>query len=179
MPMDFMFTTVNRLSPEEFRKQIAGVNAAGWPVYVLSNHDIVRSYVRYGDGVHNDQIAKLMAALHLTLRGTPIMYYGEEIGMTNNDPERQEDVKDPIGKRGWPTEKGRDGERTPMQWSDRKNAGFSTTNPWLSVPPTYKSHNVASELKDRNSIFSFYKRLLALMAASKLSALIWLRWVSW
>ena len=85
-------------------------------VYVLSNHDIVASYDRYGDGKHNDEIAKLMAGLYLTLRGTPIMYYGEEIGMKNNDPKRKEDVKDPIGARGWPKEKGRDGERTPMQW---------------------------------------------------------------
>ena len=57
-----------------------------------------------------------MAGLLLSLRGTPIMYYGEEIGMENNDPKRNEDVKDPIGRLGWPKEKGRDGERTPMQW---------------------------------------------------------------
>ena len=62
MPMDFMFTTVNKLSPPEFRKQIAAVNSAsGWPVYVISNHDIERSYNRYGDGKHNDEIAKVMA----------------------------------------------------------------------------------------------------------------------
>ncbi len=63
LPMDFLFTTVNKLSPAEFRKQIAAVNAAsGWPTFVISNHDIVRSYDRYGDGVHNDQIAKLMGS---------------------------------------------------------------------------------------------------------------------
>src|SRR5439155_240918 len=100
----FRLDAVDTLSPAEFRKQIAGVDAAGWPVYVLSNHDIVRAYNRYGDGQHNDQIAKVMAGLYLTLRGTPIMYYGEEIGMENNDPKRKEDVKDPIGKIGWPKE---------------------------------------------------------------------------
>jgi alpha-glucosidase len=162
MPMDFLFTTVNKLSPAEFRKQIAGVDSAGWPIYVLSNHDIVRSYVRYGDGQHNDAIAKLMAGLYLTLRGTPIMYYGEEIGMENNDPKRKDDVKDPIGRLGWPKEKGRDGERTPMQWDDRPNAGFSQVSPWLPVPPSYKTHNVANELKDPNSVLQFYKHLLAL-----------------
>jgi alpha-glucosidase len=123
MPMDFMFTTVNRLSPPEFRKQIAAVNSAqGWPVFVIGNHDIPRSYNRYGDGKHNDDIAKVMAGLYLTLRGTPIMYYGEEIGMQNNDPKFKKDVKDPIGKLGWPNEKGRDGERTPMQWDNTPNA---------------------------------------------------------
>jgi alpha-glucosidase len=96
LPMDFLFTTINKLSPADFRKQIAAVNAAsGWPTFVISNHDIVRSYDRYGDGVHNDQIAKLMAGLYLTLRGTPIMYYGEEIGMKTTPPTRQEDVKIP------------------------------------------------------------------------------------
>jgi alpha-glucosidase len=162
MPMDFLFTRVDRLSSEEFRRQIAAVDRAGWPVYVLSNHDIVRSYVRYGDGRHNDAIARLMAALYLTLRGTPILYYGEEIGMTNNDPKRREDVKDPIGRLGWPEEKGRDGERTPMQWDEGPNAGFSRVRPWLPVPASHTTHNVADELKDRNSILNFYRRLLAL-----------------
>jgi alpha-glucosidase len=163
MPMDFMFTYINKLDPAEFRRQIAAVDAAGgWPVYVLGNHDIPRSYNRYGDGVHNDQIAKMMAAFYLTLRGTPIMYYGEEIGMENNDPERKEDVKDPIGKLGWPAEKGRDGERTPMQWKNAPNAGFSQTTPWLPVPASYNTHNVETELKNPDSILNFYKRILAL-----------------
>ena len=163
LPMDFMFCTVNKLSAPEFRKQIALVESSGeWPTYVISNHDIVRSYNRYGDGKHNDAIAKLMAALYLTLRGTPIMYYGEEIGMQNNDPKRREDVKDPIGRLGWPEEKGRDGERTPMQWDPSANAGFSATKPWLPVPPSYRTHNVASELANPDSVLNFYKKLLAL-----------------
>ena len=163
MPMDMMFGQVNKLSAPDFRHQIALVESSGgWPVYVISNHDIHRSYERYGDGQHDDAIAKLMAGLYLTLRGSPIMYYGEEIGMTNNDPKRKEDVKDPIGKLGWPENKGRDGERTPMQWNDSTNAGFSTTTPWLPVPPTYKTHNVADEAKDPDSILQFYQQLLAL-----------------
>ena len=163
MPMDFMFTTVNRLSPAEFRRQIAAVDSAGgWPVFVLSNHDIVRSYVRYGDGKHNQAIAKLMASLYLTLRGTPIMYYGEEIGMENNDPVRKEDVKDPIGRVGWPQEKGRDGEHAPMQWDDSPNAGFTRGTPWLPVPPSYRTVNVASGYKDTSSVLEVYRKLLAL-----------------
>src|SRR2546422_1757285 len=163
MPMDLMFATVNKVSAPEFRRQIAAVDGAGgWPVYVISNHDIPRSYVRYGDGQHNDAIAKLMAGLYLTLRGTPIIYYGEEIGMENNDPKRKKKAKDPIGKLGWPEEKGRDGERTPMQWDEGPNAGFSQATPWLPVPPSYKTHNVATELKDPNSVLQFYQRVLAL-----------------
>jgi len=163
LPMDFMFTRVDKLSPAEFRRQIAAADSAGgWPTWVISNHDIVRSYNRYGDGTHNDDIAKLMAGLYLTLRGTPIMYYGEEIGMENNDPKRPEDVKDPKGKLGWPADKGRDGERTPMQWNDSVNAGFSTHDPWLPVPPSYKTHNVASESKDPDSVLEFYRKVLKL-----------------
>jgi alpha-glucosidase len=163
LPMDFLFTTVNKLSPAEFRKQIAAVDAAsGWPTFVISNHDIVRSYDRYGDGQHNDQIAKLMAGLYLTLRGTPIMYYGEEIGMKTTTPTRKEDVKDPIGRTGWPKEKGRDGERTPMQWDESENAGFSKAAPWLPVPPTAKTHNVADESKDPESVLAFYRKVLKL-----------------
>jgi len=163
LPMDFLFTNVNRLSADEFRRQIAGVDSSGgWPVYLFSNHDIVRAYNRYGDGQNNDAIAKLMAGLYLTLRGTPIMYYGEEIGMENNGPKTKEDVKDPIGRTGWPNEKGRDGERTPMQWDQSANAGFSSAKPWLPVPDSYQTHNVASEEKDPSSILNFYKHLLAL-----------------
>jgi alpha-glucosidase len=161
LPMDFLFTTVNKLSPAEFRKQIAAVNSAsGWPTFVISNHDIVRSYDRYGDGTHNDEIAKLMAGLYLTLRGSPIIYYGEEIGMKTTPPTRKEDVKDPIGRTGWPKEKGRDGERTPMQWDESANAGFSKATPWLPVPSTAKTHNVADESKDPRSILAFYQRVL-------------------
>ena len=163
LPMDFMFTRVDKLSPPEFRRQIAAADTAGgWPTWVISNHDIERSYNRYGDGAHNDDIAKLMAALYLTLRGTPIMYYGEELGMENNDPKRKEDVQDPKGRTGWPADKGRDGERTPMQWNDAENAGFSTHEPWLPVPPIYKTHNVAAESKDPNSVLEFYRKVLAL-----------------
>ena len=163
LPMDFMFCEVDKLSPNEFRTQIANAESTGgWPVYVIGNHDMTRSYNRYGDGQHNDQIAKVIAGMYLTLRGTPVMYYGEELGMENNDPVRKEDVKDPIGIAGWPKEKGRDGERTPMQWNDSPNAGFSQANPWLPVPASYKTHNVASELKDPDSVLQFYKRLLTL-----------------
>jgi alpha-glucosidase len=166
MPMDLLLTKL-KFSAAVFREHIAAVEATGeWPVYVIGNHDIVRSWNRYGDGQHNDQIAKDMAALHLTLRGTPILYYGEEIGMQNNDPTRWEDVQDPIGRRGWPKEKGRDGERTPMQWSNDPNAGFTTGVPWNPVAPTYKTYNVADELKDPNSILNWYKGLLALRRAN-------------
>jgi alpha-glucosidase len=163
LPMDFMFAMIDKLSAADFRKQIALVESSGgWPTYVISNHDIQRSYNRYGDGQHNEAIAKLMAGLYLTLRGTPIMYYGEEIGMENNDPTRVEDVKDPVGRVNWPVDKGRDGERTPMQWNNGPNGGFSSGKPWLPVPASVATHNVESESKDPDSILEFYRHVLAL-----------------
>src|SRR5260370_18839611 len=83
--------------------------------------------------------------------------------MENNDGKSREEVQDPVGKLSWPTDKGRDGERTPMQWTDGKNAGFTESKPWLPVPPSAKTHNAATEEKDTNSILSVYKTVLALL----------------
>jgi alpha-glucosidase len=166
LPMDFQIADVNELSAPKFRQlfnEIENNTAHGQPQYFFSNHDQPRQWDRYGDGLHNDQIAKLMAALLLTTRGTPQMYYGEELGMRTTDPARIEDVHDPIGKLGWPKEKGRDGERTPMQWSASQEAGFTTSpRPWLPIPSSASSYNVETEKKDPNSIFNTYRTLLAL-----------------
>jgi alpha-glucosidase len=166
LPMDFQIADVNKLSAPDFRRLLDEIDrnaAGGQPHYFFSNHDQPRQWDRYGDGVHNDQIAKLMAALLLTTRATPLLYYGEELGMRTTTPVRKEDVQDPIGKIGWPQEKGRDGERTPMQWDVSKGAGFSTAERiWLPVPPSSAEYNVNAESRDPSSILSFYKRLLAL-----------------
>jgi len=91
------------------------------------------------------------------------MYYGQEIGMKTTPPTRKEDVKDPIGIIGWPQDKGRDGERTPMQWDGSRNAGFSPADKtWLPVPPTAAKFNVAEEEKDPDSVLNFYKSMLRL-----------------
>jgi alpha-glucosidase len=95
------------------------------------------------------------------------MYYGEELGMTTTTPTRREDVKDPIGITGWPKEKGRDGERTPMQWNAGPQAGFSTNaQTWLPIPPSYKTVNAAVESKDPNSERQWFKHLIALRRAN-------------
>ncbi len=95
------------------------------------------------------------------------MYYGEELGMRTTTPTRIEDVKDPVGRTGWPKDKGRDGERTPMQWDSSANAGFSTAaKTWLPVPPSAAQYNVTTEERDPDSIFNFYKRVIALRRES-------------
>jgi alpha-glucosidase len=166
LPMDFQIADVNRLSAPEFRRLLDDIEfnpIEGQPYYFFSNHDQARTWDRYGDGVHNDQIAKLMAALLLTTRATTQMYYGEELGMRTTPPTRKEDVKDPVGRTGWPKDKGRDGERTPMQWDGSQNAGFSNASKtWLPVPPSYAQYNVAAEDRNPDSILNFYKRVIAM-----------------
>jgi alpha-glucosidase len=136
----------------------------GWPCFALDNHDNTRAASRWTPpGTDPDTISKLTGALQLTLRGTPILYYGQEIGMLNNDPKRIEDVLDVIGKRGWPKEKGRDGERAPMQWNASVNAGFNKgAKTWLPVGPDARVHNVAAEINDPASVLSWYRTLIAL-----------------
>jgi alpha-glucosidase len=165
LPMDFQLADVNRLSAQEFRKLFEEVEhnaASGQPYVFFSNHDQPRQWDRYGDGIHNDQIARLMATLLLTTQATPQLYYGEEIGMRTTPPARRETVQDPIGKLGWPIEKGRDGERTPMQWDSSRNAGFTTGTPWLPVPESAIRYNVAVEQRDPESLLNLYKRLISL-----------------
>jgi alpha-glucosidase len=133
------------------------------PLLVFDNHDNTRSWDRFGDGVHNAEIARIVATLLFTSRATSLMYYGQEIGMVTHTPARVEDVRDPIGITGWPKEKGRDGERTPMQWTPGPQAGFST-NPqtWLPVPGDHATINVSTESADPSSLLNWYRTLIAI-----------------
>jgi alpha-glucosidase len=146
---------------QKIRAQEEVFNAAGiWPTKVMSNHDLPRAASRYAKG-ENDTQTKIAMALLLTLRGTPFMYYGEEIGMRDIHLRRDE-ILDPPGKKYWPIYKGRDGCRSPMQWDDSIYAGFSAAKPWLPVHPNYRLRNVVAQRADPDSLFNFTKKLLAL-----------------
>ncbi|HTW47335.1 MAG TPA: alpha-glucosidase [Acidobacteriaceae bacterium] len=132
------------------------------PLFVFDNHDNPR-WDRWVHNDHRDDVGRVIATVLFASRDTAMMYYGDEIGMATTPPTRKEDVKDPIGITGWPKEKGRDGERTPMQWDAAMDAGFSTAaKTWLPIPPSYTSVNVAAEEKDPNSILHWYEQLIAL-----------------
>jgi len=167
LPMDMLVGFTNALDAVTLRNRLTEVQTqvhGSQPMLVFDNHDNVRSWERYGDGVHNEQIAKIIATLLLTSRATALLYQGEEIGQVTTTPTRVEDVRDPIGITGWPKEKGRDGERTPMQWdTSNAQAGFSK-NPktWLPVPSNYKTINVQSEQADPHSILSWHRQLTTL-----------------
>jgi alpha-glucosidase len=166
LPMDMRVGFVNKLDAPALRKEINEVETmigTNQPLLVFDNHDNERSWDRYGDGVHNEQIAKIVATLLLTSRATALTYYGAEIGMVTSTPTRREDVKDPIGITGWPKEKGRDGERTPMQWTPGLDAGFSTAaKTWLPVASDYKTVNVEVEQKEPDSLLVWHEKLIAL-----------------
>jgi alpha-glucosidase len=166
LPMDLQYGFINQLSAPLFREKLREAETqlnGNMPLLVFDNHDNRRSWNRYADGKHDAAIAKLVATLLLAPRGTALLYYGQEIGMPNNDPKSKAEVRDPIGIIGWPKEIGRDGERTPMQWSAAPNAGFSNgAKTWLPVGPDYRTRNVAVESKDPNSMLNYYKALIRL-----------------
>jgi alpha-glucosidase len=172
LPMDtlvgFGLTLMGKpatLNASSFRRYIneAETQLHGQPLFVFDNHDNARSIDRFGDSLHNTKIAKLIATVLFTTPATALTYEGAEIGMVTTTPTRKEDVRDPIGLTGWPKEKGRDGERTPMQWSPGPEAGFSS-NPhtWLPVATNYKTVNVQTEETEPDSLLSWYRDLIAL-----------------
>ncbi len=131
----------------------------GWPCHVLSNHDLFRNINRIPWRRNQLEKAKVAAVMLLTLRGTPFIYYGEEIGMPNSRVPRSA-IKDPFGKRYWPFFSGRDKARTPMQWNGSYNAGFTQGWPWLPIDPRYKTVNVDYGRQDPESLFNVYRTLI-------------------
>jgi alpha-glucosidase len=164
LPMDMMVGFTNQLDVGLLRQRIEDAESkihGNQPLFVFDNHDNPRSWERYGDGFHNDSIARLIATILFTTRATALMYYGQELGMMTSVPKQKSDVRDPVGVTGWPKEKGRDGERTPMQWTEGKNAGFSTAaSTWLPVAEDYKTVNVEVEKADPNSLLNWYTTLI-------------------
>jgi len=133
-----------------------------WPCWALSNHDVVRYATRFLPFAQNPaQRDKLMAALHLSLRGSVCIYEGDELGLTEADL-AFEDLVDPYGIRFWPEFKGRDGCRTPMVWeADAPNAGFSPVKPWLPVPQAHLAKSVDQQVGKADSQYELYKAMIA------------------
>ena len=133
----------------------AALPAGGWPNWVLGNHDQPRIASRVGP-----EQARIAAMLLLTLRGTPTIYYGDEIGMpqVSIPPDR---VRDPFERNVPGIGCGRDGARTPMQWDATPHAGFSAVEPWLPVGSGFRTANVESQRLDPTAIHNLYRRLIA------------------
>jgi alpha-glucosidase len=128
----------------------------GWPNWVLGNHDNPRIASRIGAAQ-----ARVAAMLLLTLRGTPTLYYGDEIGM-HNVPIPPERVQDPFEKNVPGLGLGRDPSRTPMQWAPTENAGFTRDQPWLPIAQDFMTRNVEMQSADSKSMLALYRRLIEL-----------------
>ena len=161
---------------EKWQKELHG---CGWNSLFWDNHDLPRIVSRWGnDKEYRVESAKMLATILHGMEGTPYVYQGEELGMTNVRFESIEQYQD-IEIRNMYRErlekgyaekdimesiyaKGRDNARTPMQWDDTENAGFTTGTPWLGVNPNYTEINARSQLHDENSVFHYYKKLIHL-----------------
>jgi len=139
------------------------LGAEHWPVWTLSNHDVSRFPTRWCEG--DGRKVRCALLLLLGLRGTPVLYYGDEIGMPDT-PIPFAELRDPVGKRFWPAATGRDPCRTPMQWDATAGAGFTTPDaePWLRLGD-YRAFNVAAQREDSASVLRFCRDLIALRRA--------------
>lgn len=156
-----------------------GLDGIGWNALYIENHDLIRAVSAMGDdGTLRKTSAKALGMMYFFMQGTPFIYQGQEIGMTNVQFEELTDYDDiqsvnrarQMMEEGTPREEAmnyiyassRDNVRTPMQWNAQPEAGFTTGTPWLGVNPNYADINVAESLKDPNSIYHFYKEMIAL-----------------
>ncbi len=176
-----------RKNQKERLKRLDDLSAKkGWPCNTLGNHDCSRLYTRFGNKFHGAELARLHAALVLTLKGTPFLYNGEEIGMTDYILTDISQVRDTMGSWYYHTivtemgihpeeamlrtaEMTRDKNRTPMQWSNQANGGFSPAGvePWLPVNPNYQNGiNVFDQEKNPSSLLKYYKHLLHVRKSS-------------
>lgn len=142
----------------------------GWPCWALSNHDVRRVVTRWGGEQPSPQLASQLTALVCSLRGSPCIYQGEELGL----PEAAlpfKSLRDPYGIAFWPNFKGRDGCRTPMPWDESEHGGFSTATPWLPVPEEHRALCVARQALDRHSTLNGFRAFLRWRKAHP--ALLW------
>ena len=173
------------LTPKKLMKTLTKwQNALEWNACYFDNHDQPRFISRFSDlGNYRREASRMMAGLLMTMRGTPFVFEGQEIGMTNGDFKDLSEVQDieshniyamakslgiPKGIR-WKMIKrtSRDNGRTPMQWTDGENAGFTSGKPWLKINGNYKEANVERERADQNGVFAFWKEMIALRKENK------------
>ncbi len=172
-PVDWKLSTFKQI----FTDWHHAIGEQGWINIFLDNHDFPRMVSRYGnDTIYRKESAKLLATLLLTMRGSPCIYQGSEIGMTNvafDTLEAYDDVEvvnlhaewKALGKDTAPLlkavqQQGRDNARTPIQWSDAEHGGFTEGKPWLTINPNYKEINAKEALADTDSVFHFYQKML-------------------
>lgn len=167
-----IFSMIRKLKKATIKWQ----KSLSWNAIFLENHDQPRAVSTYGSVRYREASAKMLATLLLTLRGTPFIYQGQEIGMIDTKFTSLDQVKDPVYAMVYNSVRkchlprwsalslalivGRDKVRTPMQWNNHVNAGFSEHDPWLPVNKNFKEVNVKNDLADENSVFHYYQKIL-------------------
>ena len=180
---DCLFTDFNHVKFSLWRLKSAysawqtKLEGKGWNMLYIENHDHPRMVSRYGSEKYRKESAKMLAVSYLFQKGTPFIYQGQEIGMSNwypEDPEMYEDVQtrwqyNNVGVKRSPKKRlqrlwygSRDSARTPVQWDDGENAGFSKAKPWFYVNENYKEVNVKEQESDPDSVLNFYRKCIAL-----------------
>lgn len=180
--MDFLHTKFHlKKMKKAFSAWQQKLCGRAWNTLYLENHDHPRIISRYGSEQYRTESGKMLAAMYMLQQGTPFVYQGQEIGMTNISLPKLDMYVDVFAKNNFNNFKGlfgeekclelarvstRDNSRTPMQWSGAQNAGFTTGTPWFYVNPNYKEINAEKEAADPNSILNFYKKLIRFRKAS-------------
>ena len=180
---DCLFTDFNHMpfSLRKLKRAFSswqyGLEGKGWNMLYLENHDHPRIVSRYGSEKFREASAKMLAVSYMFLKGTPFVYQGQEIGMSNwypSSPELYEDVQtrwqyENVGTKKSPEKRlqrlwhgSRDSARTPVQWDDSEHGGFTTGTPWFYVNDNYKEVNVAAQEQDKDSILNFYRKVIQL-----------------
>jgi alpha-glucosidase len=159
----FALLVASKLAPTYIRNHMEDLarHPKHWPCLSFSNHDVIRTVTRFGAPQEGDPaLAKLMFALLCSLRGTTLIYQGEELGLPEVDL-RRDQLRDPVGDLYYPMAKGRDGCRTPMPWDAKaKNLGFTTGTPWLPLGPTHKALAVSEQSGNPDSPLEFARHFL-------------------
>ena len=161
---------------KSFSKWQNTINGIGWNSLYIENHDHPRIISRYGSEKYHDESGKTLAAMYMLQQGTPYIYQGQEIGMTNIKFDSIDQCKDVASHNAYNTYKNlhfsektamnavckgsRENARTPVQWDDSENAGFTTGTPWFIINDNYKEINVSKQENDENSLLNFYRKLI-------------------
>jgi alpha-glucosidase len=138
---------------------------AHWPTISFSNHDVPRTVSRFGGEAAPPELAKMLFALLVSLKGTTLVYQGEELGLPQARLARQQ-LRDPVGDLYWPYDGGRDGCRTPMPWTEGPGMGFTTGEPWLPLAAEHRGLSVEAQANDPDSVLAFSRAMIALRKAT-------------
>ncbi|MGE5565292.1 MAG: alpha-glucosidase [Parcubacteria group bacterium] len=159
----FPLLIAHKLGPGFIRRHFAELeqHPDHWPCISFSNHDVTRTLTRFGGKDAPQALARMMLALLFCLRGTTLLYQGEELGLPEAALTREQ-LRDPVGDLYWPVSKGRDGARTPMPWGSGENLGFSTGTPWLPAAPEHAGLTVEAQDADPDSTLAMARKLIAL-----------------